>query len=71
MYRGLDEEEMPSMADMYDKAIVTASSSKIYSMAGADDQKPRMTIEEINQMAERVGYRAVERDTLYNEINRE
>lgn len=34
MYRGLDEEEMPSMADMYDKAIVTASSSKIYSMAG-------------------------------------
>ena len=46
-------------------------STKIYSMAGADDQKPRMTIEEIHQMAERVGYRAVERDTLYNEINRE
>lgn len=34
MYRGLSEEEMPSMADLYDKAIVTASSSKIYSMAG-------------------------------------
>ena len=43
-------------------------STKIYSMAGADDQKPRMTIEEIRQMAERAGYRAVERDTLYNEI---
>lgn len=35
MYRGLDEEYMPSFADLYDKAIVTASSSKIYSMAGA------------------------------------
>lgn len=34
MYRGLDEKYMPSFADMYDKAIVTASSSKIYSMAG-------------------------------------
>lgn len=34
MYRGLKEEYMPSFADIYDKAIVTASSSKIYSMAG-------------------------------------
>ena len=34
MYRGLDENYMPSFADLYDKAIVTASSSKIYSMAG-------------------------------------
>ncbi len=34
MYRGLDEEYMPSFIDLYDKAIVTASSSKIYSMAG-------------------------------------
>lgn len=34
MYRGLDEEYMPSFADLYDKAIVTANSSKIYSMAG-------------------------------------
>ena len=34
MYRGLDEEYMPSFADLYDKAIVTASSSKIYSLAG-------------------------------------
>lgn len=34
MYRGLEEEYMPSFADLYEKAIVTASSSKIYSMAG-------------------------------------
>ena len=34
MYRGLKDEYMPSMADLYEKAIVTCSSSKIYSMAG-------------------------------------
>lgn len=34
MYRGLNDEYMPSFADLYDKAIITASSSKIYSMAG-------------------------------------
>ena len=34
MYRGLGEDYMPSFIDIYDKAIVTASSSKIYSMAG-------------------------------------
>ena len=34
LYRGLDEEYMPSFADLYEKAIVTSSSSKIYSMAG-------------------------------------
>ncbi len=34
MYRGLAEDYMLSFADIYEKAIVTASSSKIYSMAG-------------------------------------
>lgn len=34
MYRGLKEEYMISFADIYDKSIVTCSSSKIYSMAG-------------------------------------
>lgn len=34
MYRGLKEEYMYSFVDIYDKAIVTCSSSKIYSMAG-------------------------------------
>lgn len=34
MYRGLKEDYMYSMVDIYDKAIVTCSSSKIYSMAG-------------------------------------
>ncbi len=43
-------------------------STKIYSMAGAEDLKPRMTIEEIEKLAARAGFRAVERDTHYNII---
>lgn len=44
-------------------------STKIYSMAGAEDQRPRMTVEEIEMMACRAGFEAVERDTHYNIIN--
>ncbi len=43
-------------------------STKIYSMAGAEEQRPRMTIEEIEQMALRAKLKAVERDTHYNII---
>ena len=43
-------------------------STKIYSMAGADDTRPRMSVEEMHAMVERAGFRAVERDTFYNEI---
>ncbi len=45
-------------------------STKIYSMAGAEDSRPRMTIEEIERMARQAGMRAVERDTHYNIIDR-
>ena len=45
--------------------------TKIYSMAGAVDQKPRMTIDEIERMAKDAGLEAVERDTFYNELKRE
>ncbi|MBK5252919.1 MAG: aminotransferase class I/II-fold pyridoxal phosphate-dependent enzyme [Peptostreptococcaceae bacterium] len=51
MYRGLKNEYMPSFADIYDKVIVTCSSSKIYSMAGTRvgwivcrDEEMRQTI---------------------------
>ncbi len=43
-------------------------STKIYSMAGADDRRPMMSIEEIERMCAAAGMRAVERDTHYNEI---
>lgn len=43
-------------------------STKIYSMAGADDKRPSMSVEEMRDMVARAGFRAVERDTHYNEI---
>jgi aminodeoxyfutalosine synthase len=43
-------------------------STKIYSMAGAEDQRPRMSVDDMRAMALRAGFRAVERDTFYNEI---
>ncbi len=42
--------------------------TKIYSMAGAEDQRPRITISEIKEMAQRAGFKAVERDTNYNKM---
>ncbi len=42
--------------------------TKIYSMAGAEEQRPSITISEIEAMAHRAGWRAKERDTYYNEI---
>ncbi len=44
-------------------------STKIYSMAGVEDQRPTMTIAEIEAMAQRAGLRATERDTHYNIIS--
>ena len=43
-------------------------STKIYSMAGAKDERPRLSIGEIEKMCAAAGYRAVERDTHYNEL---
>ena len=45
-------------------------STKIYSMAGADDSRPRMSEEQMREMVAHAGFRAVERDTLYNEIEK-
>ncbi len=43
-------------------------STKIYSMAGAEDQKPVMSVSEIERMATTAGLQAVERDTFYHEL---
>ena len=42
--------------------------TKIYSMAGADDRRPSMSVEEMRRIVRAAGCRAVERDTLYNEL---
>jgi aminodeoxyfutalosine synthase len=43
-------------------------STKIYSMAGAEEQSPTMTTKELVELIRSVGRRPVERDTLYNTI---
>tara|TARA_B100001540_G_C15776435_1_gene628886 strand:+ start:652 stop:1770 length:1119 start_codon:yes stop_codon:yes gene_type:complete len=40
--------------------------TKIYSMAGAEDQNPTMNTDEIIKLINSVGRKAVERDTVYN-----
>jgi aminodeoxyfutalosine synthase len=42
--------------------------TKIYSMAGAEEQRPAMTTEEIVNLIKQVNRKPVERDTLYNVI---
>ena len=42
--------------------------TKIYSMAGAEEQKPSMTTGELVTLIRQVKRKPIERDTLYNEI---
>ena len=42
--------------------------TKIYSMAGAEEQHPGMTTEELVRLIHRAGRKAVERDTVYHEL---
>ncbi len=44
-------------------------STKIYSMAGAEEQNPAMTSSEIIDLISSAGFEPVERDTLYNVVN--
>ena len=42
--------------------------TKIYSMAGSEEQSPAMTTAELVTLIKQVGRKPIERDTLYNEI---
>ena len=42
--------------------------TKIYSMAGSEEQKPSMNTAQLAMLIKQAGRRPVERDTLYNEI---
>ncbi|MEO7310479.1 MAG: aminofutalosine synthase MqnE [Chitinophagaceae bacterium] len=44
-------------------------STRIYSMAGSEEQSPSMTTEQLVALIQQANRVAVERDTLYNEIN--
>ncbi|MCB0835930.1 MAG: aminofutalosine synthase MqnE [Bacteroidetes bacterium] len=43
--------------------------TKIYSMAGAEDQNPAMSTEQLVDLIASAGFEAIERDTLYNVIH--
>lgn len=43
--------------------------TKIYSMAGAEDQNPAMSTLELIHLVKQAGYHPIERDTLYNVIH--
>ncbi len=43
-------------------------STKIYSMAGAEDQNPALTTEELVGLIKEVGRHPIERDTVYNTV---
>jgi aminodeoxyfutalosine synthase len=43
-------------------------STRIYSMAGAEEQHPTLTTEQLVQLIRQVGRQPIERDTLYNEL---
>ena len=42
--------------------------TKIYTMAGSEEQSPTLTTEELVQLIRQVRRMPVERDTMYNEI---
>jgi aminodeoxyfutalosine synthase len=42
--------------------------TKIYSMAGSEEQNPAMSTKELVRLIEQVGRRPIERDTLYNVV---
>lgn len=44
-------------------------STKIYSMAGSEEQNPSLSTEELINLIKQVGRNPVERDTLYNVVN--
>lgn len=44
--------------------------TRIYSMAGAEEQRPAMSVADIEKLVGNAGYRAVERDTFYNPVKK-
>ncbi|MBE7441976.1 MAG: aminofutalosine synthase MqnE [Flavobacteriales bacterium] len=44
-------------------------STKIYSMAGSEEQKPVMTSQQMIDLIKQVGRQPIERDSVYNELN--
>ena len=69
---GIDDHLMVISGLLVETASVDGTiddTTKIYSMAGSEEQIPSMTTEEIVNLIKQVKREPVERDTLYNTIN--
>ena len=66
---GRETTEMALMFGADDIDGTIDDSTKIYSMAGAEDKRPRMSVKQMREMVSGAGFSAVERDTHYNELN--
>ena len=42
--------------------------TKIYSMAGSEEQNPKLTTQQLVELIKQVGRRPIERDTLYKVV---
>ena len=51
-----------------DMDVTIDESTKIYSMAGSEEQNPSMNTEELVSLIKQVKRKPVERDTLYNVV---
>ena len=60
-------EAMSYGADDLDGTI--NDSTRIYSLAGAEDQRPTLTVAELQARADAAGWKAVERDSFYQIIS--
>ncbi len=67
---GRDTTEMALSFGADDIDGTIEDSTKIYSMAGAEDQRPTMSIEQMEQIIQRAGFTPCQRDTHYNEIEK-
>ncbi len=63
---GRDTTEMALAFGADDIDGTIEDSTKIYSMAGAEDKRPTMSITEMEQLIRRAGFTPAERDTHYN-----
>lgn len=45
--------------------------TKIYSMAGAEEQRPRLTTERMERLVRAAGFEPIERDTFYRPVSRQ
>ncbi len=67
---GKEEATLALFAGADDMDGTIDDTTKIYSMAGSEEQSPTMTVEEITTLIKNAGYTPVERDSLYNEIKK-